>query len=216
MGEGGLVCKSLSWDSMVMSKMTKVISIHKHIPKTQGAILQVSASKLDPEQYLPPNDGGGLLHLLIRLWVPPPQRALQLVQVVQEDHLPSAKNIWKELNQFLILEASNLFLFNYKNLFQKNIKPIFLYSEKNTYWTSPAIACSCFKGIPSAIETTVWRSRLVTRSGMSLKTSSTRNRTYAPSGPVTPMPIYKVWIEVYIFHTTSNFIKNAILKHLFD
>ena len=51
-----------------------------------------SDSELDPLQYLPLDDGGGLVQSLIRTLLPPAQTAVQLVQVVHEDHFPSARN----------------------------------------------------------------------------------------------------------------------------
>jgi len=55
----------------------------------QGLVLQASCSVPEPWQFAPPFAGAGLLHVLERDLVPPPQEAEQADKSDHADHPPS-------------------------------------------------------------------------------------------------------------------------------
>ena len=57
----------------------------------QESILQVLDSSDFPTHPVPPFDGAGLLHVLFRVWVPPPQLAVQTVQSPYSVQPPSTE-----------------------------------------------------------------------------------------------------------------------------
>ena len=60
-----------------------------HLPIGQWSWLQFWVSMPDPEHIVPPLLGVGLLHSLVRDWVPPPQVTEHVIHSVQLPHPPS-------------------------------------------------------------------------------------------------------------------------------
>ena len=54
-------------------------------------VLHIRDSFEGPEQYLPPNDGAGLSHTRVLVWLPPPQGTEQLFQVLHSPQFPLTK-----------------------------------------------------------------------------------------------------------------------------
>lgn len=87
---GQLISTLYRFKSLNLFKKKQVYAKKSYLPG-HGRVLHDWTSSLSPTQSRPSNFGGGLVHVLERVCVPPPQDKVQELNLLHSDQLASTK-----------------------------------------------------------------------------------------------------------------------------